>query len=133
MTRHKLLKEQLRKNILPGNFTAQLLVIPPPPPPPCKPPWPKTTWDHVSFAFYFPEEDDRLIIPPNFCEIKTKVAIGSYPESRKQTEKRSDSQKKANEKIVKELKEKNNLELEKTKSDLEKVTSDLEKFNFEKK
>lgn len=33
------------------------------------------SWDHLSFAFYFPEEDNILKIPSNNCQIRTKPAI----------------------------------------------------------
>lgn len=75
---------------------------------------PAHTWDHLSFAFYFPEEDDRLIIPPNFCEIKTKVAIGSIPESRNAAPWRRASQQEADEEIVNQLNEKINQSMELT-------------------
>uniref|UniRef100_A0A914QFT5 Uncharacterized protein n=1 Tax=Panagrolaimus davidi TaxID=227884 RepID=A0A914QFT5_9BILA len=43
---------------------------------------PNGTWDHLSFAFYFPNKNNTLNIPPNLCHIKTKTASERRPHSR---------------------------------------------------
>ena len=40
------------------------------------------TWDHLSFAFYFPDRVQRFYVSPKLCNIETKDATDYYPYSR---------------------------------------------------
>ena len=40
------------------------------------------TWDHLSFAFYFPNNNQRFYISPGLCDIETAPATNYYPYSR---------------------------------------------------
>ena len=40
------------------------------------------TWDNLSFAFYFPEENATFNIPPELCTIKKKKSHGGVPFSK---------------------------------------------------
>uniref|UniRef100_A0A914P7G6 Uncharacterized protein n=1 Tax=Panagrolaimus davidi TaxID=227884 RepID=A0A914P7G6_9BILA len=67
-----------------------------------------STWDHLSFAFYFPDENQTLDLPPELFTIETKLATEILPETRKtgSKDKRTEYEQSSDEKIVAKLNEK---------------------------
>uniref|UniRef100_A0AC35FYB7 Uncharacterized protein n=1 Tax=Panagrolaimus sp. PS1159 TaxID=55785 RepID=A0AC35FYB7_9BILA len=66
------------------------------------------TWDHLSFAFYFPDENQTLDLPPELFTIETKLASKYLPETRKTDSKkyRTNYEQTSDEEIVAKLNEK---------------------------
>lgn len=64
------------------------------------------TWDHLSFAFNFPNGEQTLNIPPQLCTIKEKKATIKRPESRPNRNYRSPSERNASDFLLADLKRK---------------------------